>query len=1075
MATTASEKYTSADFQYLEGLEPVRNMPAMYIGGVDKTGLHHLVWEIVDNAVDEYINGFADEIKVILHKSGDALSVVDSGRGIPVDPHPKYKIPGLELILTKLHAGAKFGESDAYFRTGGRHGVGSSVVNALSRKLVATVRRDGFEWQQTFKRGKPTTELNQLRPFRGHGTTMYFEPDPEIFKTTYFDPDLIRQRLEDMAYVHSGLKIVFEREDTKDSFDLSHPGGIPEFLDRLVKETGRDPVTETAFTLARDNGEKMEVALRWTEATDEVFRSYANGIRTAAGGTHENGFKGAIVKAVRNYIETHSIKTKDVTITAEDIREGAVGIVSVFLRKPDFQGQTKEKLLNPDMTAAVDGWMRPALEAWLNSNRSAADQIIGRIVLAARARAASRQAVDEVKRKSSGSRRLNLPGKLADCSVKSREDSELFLVEGDSAGGCFAGDTQVALADGRNLTFEAIVEEQARGIEHFCYTIRNDGKIGLERFINARKTRADAEVVRVTLDNNEQILCTPDHLFMVPGGAYRQADQLAGDSLQPLYRKLSDMTEPGITIDGYEMVWDHQSQQWLFTHMLADWYNRWQGVYPKDAGEHCHHLDFNKRNNNPTNLLRLSKEDHLALHCEHVARTLHRPDVIEKCRLLRQTVEFRASMSERMKRTETRHILSENARAQWEDDEYKSYMMEKWLAFYESNEEYQQQNAQQLFEAQERYWSSEENREVQAERVRRHFEEHPEARAALAALAKIEWEDEELLAWRREKTRQQWTPSFRAKRKAALHRTYFRKTIAALRDFLDQDGLINLTAYDEHRRATRDKTLLRFQTFCKRYFSDDPQAALTAVRNFNHRIVRVERLSNRLDVYDAEVPGTHNFALASGVFVHNSAKQGRDNKRQAVLPLRGKILNAEGLALGKVLNNQELKDLVTALGTSVGEKFDLSGLRYGKIILLMDADADGNHITTLILAFFFRHMTELIRKGHVYLAQPPLYRINVGKETYWARDDAHKEEILAGLRSNAKVEVSRFKGLGEMDADELKATTLDPKKRTLLQVRIDSNLEADKVFVELLGKDPQHRYRFIMEQAVRAAVEDLDV
>lgn len=642
MPPTASEKYTAADFKVLKGLEAVRKRPSMYIGGVDKAGLHHLVWEIVDNAVDEYINGFANEIHIVLHKSGEAVTVSDNGRGIPVDIHPEYKKPGLELILTELHSGAKFGEGETYIHSGGLHGVGSSVVNALSRKLIATIKRDGFEWQQTYKRGKPTTELQQVRPFRGHGTSMYFEPDPDIFKTTFFDPDVIRSRLEDMSYIHSGLRIVFENEATKETFDLTHPGGIPEFLGRLVKDTGNEPVTDVNFTLVRDNGDKLEVALQWTQATDEVFRSYANGIRTVDGGTHENGFKSAITKAIRNYIETHDIKlTKGVTISADDIREGAVGIVSVFLRDPQFQGQTKERLLNQDMNATVDNIVRPGLESWLNANRTAADAVVGRIVLAAKARAASRAAAEDVKRKSPGSRRLNLPGKLRDCSSKSIEDSELFLVEGDSAGG--------------------------------------------------------------------------------------------------------------------------------------------------------------------------------------------------------------------------------------------------------------------------------------------------------------------------------------------------------------------------------------------------------------------------------------------------SATQGRNNKTQAVLPLRGKILNSEGLALVKVLTNQELKDLVTALGTSVGEKFDLSGLRYNKIILLMDADADGNHISTLLLAFFFRHMTELIRKGHVYLAAPPLYRINVGKEIYWARDDAHKEEILAGLRANAKPEVSRFKGLGEMDADELAETTLDPRKRTLLQVKIDSTLEADKVFVELLGKDPQHRYRFIMEQAVRAAVEDLDV
>src|SRR5262245_44504522 len=435
MATTiTASDYTARDLQHLEGLEPVRKRPSMYIGGVDRTGLHHLVWEIVDNAVDEYINGFADELKVILHKSGDAVTVIDNGRGMPVDLHPKLKKPGVELILTVLHLGAKF-DGDTYLRSGGLHGVGASVVNALSRKLVATVRRDGFEWQQTFKRGKPSGNLEKTRPFRGHGTTITFEPDPEIFKSTQFDAALIRNRLEDMSYIHSGLKIIFVNEVTGETLELSHPGGIPEFLARLVKETGKDPVTEAVFTQSRANGDKIEVALQWTEATDEVFRSYANGIRTPAGGTHENGLKSAIVKAIRNYMETHDVKVKGLSISAEDIREGVVGIVSVFLREPQFLAQTKEKLLNTEMTASVDNFVRPALEAWLNNNRTAADQIVGRIVLAAKARAASREAASEVKRKSATTRRLNLPGKLADCSTREIEDAELFIVEGDSAGG----------------------------------------------------------------------------------------------------------------------------------------------------------------------------------------------------------------------------------------------------------------------------------------------------------------------------------------------------------------------------------------------------------------------------------------------------------------------------------------------------------------------------------------------------------------------------------------------------------------------------------------------------------------
>jgi DNA gyrase/topoisomerase IV subunit B len=635
------KQYDESSISVLEGLEPVRVRPAMYIGATDKKGLHHLVWEIVDNSVDEYLNGHADHIIVTVHKPGDRVTVADNGRGIPVGMHPKYKRPTLELILTTLHSGAKFGEGDDYIHSGGLHGVGSSVVNALSRKLVATIHRDGFEWRQTFKRGKVASRLEKVGPFRGHGTLISFEADPEIFKVTHFDADWIRQHLEDMSYIHQGLKIALHNDLTGEKLDLSHPGGIPEFLQKLVGEAQKPTVHPAPFHVTRDNGDKLEIALQWTESTDETFRSYVNGIRTSDGGTHEAGFKGGIVKAIRNFMETHEVKAKGISITADDIREGVVGILSVFMRDPAFQGQTKEKLNNPEMNATIEGFVRPALESWLNANMSAADQIVGRIVLAARARLASREAVQEIRRKSATQRRLNLPGKLADCKSGDLDETELFIVEGDSAGG--------------------------------------------------------------------------------------------------------------------------------------------------------------------------------------------------------------------------------------------------------------------------------------------------------------------------------------------------------------------------------------------------------------------------------------------------SAKQGRNNLTQAVLPLRGKILNSEGLGTTKVLSNQELADLVTAIGTGAGEAFNIVGLRYGKIILLMDADADGYHITTLMLTFFFRHMTELIKKGHLYIAQPPLYKIVVGKENIWARDDAHKEEVLAGLRGNARAEITRFKGLGEMSATELRDTTLDPRKRTLLRVTVESLLEADKTFGELLGKDPASRYRFIMDSATQVGAEDLDV
>src|SRR6476469_6567691 len=299
-ALKRTPSYTAADaIQVLEGLEPVRKRPAMYIGGVDAKGLHHLAWEIIDNSVDEYLNGFADHIHVTLHKGGDSLTVQDNGRGIPVDIHPKHKKSGLELVLTVLHAGGKFGNAESgYFHSGGLHGVGASVVNALSRKLVATVKRDGYEYRQSYAKGVPQTKVEKVCPFRGHGKGIYFEPDETIFKTTRFDADTIKARLEDMSFIHSGLKITFKDEHGGQTYELANPGGLPAFLAKLVTDAEKPAVTDNAFTAARDSGSKVEVALQWTESTEENYRSYVNAFRTTNAGTHENGLKSALRKAV---------------------------------------------------------------------------------------------------------------------------------------------------------------------------------------------------------------------------------------------------------------------------------------------------------------------------------------------------------------------------------------------------------------------------------------------------------------------------------------------------------------------------------------------------------------------------------------------------------------------------------------------------------------------------------------------------------------------------------------------------------------------------------------------------------
>ncbi len=433
----AKGSYSAADIEVLEGLEPVRKRPGMYIGGTDgPQGLHHLVKEILDNAVDEAMNGHADTITVTLHKDGESVTIEDNGRGIPVDIHPKFKKPALEIILTTLHAGGKFSDHN-YVTAGGLHGVGASVVNALSEKLEAIVCRDGFEWKQTFSRGKTDGPIKKLGSTRKKGTKIFFRPDTEIFKTIEFSAARVEKIIEEKSFLYKGLKIVFknQKDDTEKTF--FYPDGIKSFLKSTLESENTPPMGGECFDLDRANGIKIEVAFCWTEATQERIFSYVNGIHTKGGGTHEDGFKSGLAKALRNYISVHNL-AKGVKLTGEDIREGLVAILSVSVpgavSQLQFQGQTKDRLNNPEIESPVDALTR-TFENILNSKPSVANAIVERITLAAKARAAARSASASVSRKVGISHRLNLPGKLADCSSTKPDNSELFIVEGDSAGG----------------------------------------------------------------------------------------------------------------------------------------------------------------------------------------------------------------------------------------------------------------------------------------------------------------------------------------------------------------------------------------------------------------------------------------------------------------------------------------------------------------------------------------------------------------------------------------------------------------------------------------------------------------
>ncbi|MEO1763218.1 MAG: DNA topoisomerase (ATP-hydrolyzing) subunit B, partial [Cyanobacteria bacterium J06629_18] len=869
--------------------------------------LHHLVYEVVDNSIDEALAGHCTHIEVELNADG-SCTVTDDGRGIPTDVHTKTGKSALETVLTVLHAGGKFG-SGGYKVSGGLHGVGVSVVNALSEWLEVTIWRNNKIHTQRYERGKAVTEL-KIAPSKESrtGTRVSFKPDAQIFTTvTEFDYNTLSSRLRELAYLNGGVRITFTdnrlellKSDTPRVEIYEYKGGIKEYVAYMNadKQSLHD---EIIYVQGERNNVQVEVALQWCiDAYSDNLLGFANNIRTVDGGTHLEGLKTVLTRTLNSVArKRNKIKENESNLSGEHVREGLTAVISVKVPEPEFEGQTKTKLGNTEVRGIVDSFVGEVLSEYLEFHPSVVDNILEKAIQAFKAAEAARHARELVRRKSV-LESSPLPGKLADCSSRDPAESEIYLVEGDSAGGCFDGDTLVALADGRSLSFQDIVAEQAVGKEHFCYTIRDDGTVGIERIINPRITKKNAEVIKVTLDNGEEIVCTPDHRFMLRDGTYKQAASLTrDDSLMPLYRKLSDSNEPRITIDGYEMVWNPRSDSWLFTNELQ--------------------------------------------------------------------------------KPESSVIIDGHHR--------------------------------------------------------------------LAAVKQL------------------------------LNETYYRKTIAALKQIEVEQGNINLDAYQEFRLETKDKSLLRFDKFCERYFEGNANQACEAVANYNHRIVKIERLEERVDVYDIEVPHTHNFALASGVFVHNSAKQGRDRRFQAILPLRGKILNIEKTDDSKIYKNNEIQSLITALGLGVkGEEFDASALRYHRIIIMTDADVDGAHIRTLLLTFFYRYQKALVQDGFIYIACPPLYKVERGRNHYYCYSDRELQNLITNeMPQNAKYAIQRFKGLGEMMADQLWDTTMNPETRTLKRVEIEDAAEADRIFTILMGDRVAPRREFIETHSSKLDMTDLDI
>lgn len=640
MKLVASQKtnYDETQIQVLEGLEAVRKRPGMYIGSTSSRGLHHLVWEVVDNSIDEALAGRCDTIEVTVHED-NSVTVDDNGSGIPVGIHPKMGRPAVEVVMTVLHAGGKFG-GDGYKISGGLHGVGVSVVNALSEWLEVIVKRDGKVHRQRYRRGVPEFDLEVIGETEETGTRITFKPDPEIFtETTVFDYDILQKRLRELAFLNRGVKITLrdERGDGK-AETFKYDGGIIQFVEHLNRN--REVLHQPPIYIeGQKEGLEVQIALQYNDSYASNIYSFANNIHTHEGGTHEAGFKSALTRVINDYARRNNLlKDNDSNLTGDDVREGLTAIVSVKIPDPQFEGQTKTKLGNSEARTVTETLFAEHFGMYLDEHPAEAKKIINKAVMAARAREAARKA-RELTRRKNALEVSSLPGKLADCTSRDASISELYLVEGDSAGG--------------------------------------------------------------------------------------------------------------------------------------------------------------------------------------------------------------------------------------------------------------------------------------------------------------------------------------------------------------------------------------------------------------------------------------------------TAKQGRDRMFQAILPLRGKILNVEKARLDKALSNEEIRTIITALGTGIGEDFQLEKARYHKIIIMTDADVDGAHIRTLLLTFFYRYMRPLIEAGYVYIAQPPLYKITQGKTIRYAYNDREKEQLVREMEGKGKIEIQRYKGLGEMNANQLWETTMDPESRTLLKVSLEDAMDADTVFETLMGDKVEPRREFIQEYAKQ--VRNLDV
>jgi DNA gyrase subunit B len=519
--------YTAKDISVLEGLEPVRLRPGMYIGSTGARGLHHLVYEVVDNAVDEALAGRADRIDVTIHPD-NSVTVTDNGSGIPTDVMPEQGLPAVTVVLTKLHAGGKFG-GEGYKVSGGLHGVGVSVVNALSEWLHVDVHRDGKSWHQEFARGEPTTDLQELGAAKGSGTTITFLPDGDIFEEIEWSSETLVQRLRETAFLTKGLRIVlYDERGGDEQHEFHYEGGIRDFVSYVNKS--KDPVHKGIVYFEGDNGEgQVELAMQWNSSYQESVFSFANNINTTEGGTHLSGFKGALTRTLNDYARAKGVlKEKEDNLEGEDVREGLAAVLSVKLRDPQFEGQTKTKLGNPWVRGLVEQTVNQNLAEYFEENPTEARRIIDKAISASRARQAARKA-RELTRRKSALESSSLPGKLADCQITDPREAELFLVEGNSAGG--------SAVDARDRTFQAILPLRGKVI--------NSEKNRINKVLSNTEIQSMITAIGTGIGDEFDIEKLRYHRVIVMTDADVDGSHIRTLILTFLYRQMSELVDQG--------------------------------------------------------------------------------------------------------------------------------------------------------------------------------------------------------------------------------------------------------------------------------------------------------------------------------------------------------------------------------------------------------------------------------------------------------------------------------------------------------------------------------------------------